>query len=76
MMSDVVDIAQVQAETMLEVKLAPRLETKLSDDEIEIIALKGRDCVDCGLPIPIQRLRAVPLAVRCINCQENWENTR
>ncbi|WP_298668014.1 TraR/DksA family transcriptional regulator [uncultured Haemophilus sp.] len=75
-MSDVVDIAQAQAEAMLEAKLAPRLETKLSDDEIEIIALNGRDCMDCGLPIPVQRLRAVPLAVRCISCQEDWENAR
>ncbi|SUT89849.1 DnaK suppressor protein [[Actinobacillus] rossii] len=72
-MSDVVDIAQAQNEVLLEMQLAPRLETKLSDDEIEIIALKGRDCVDCGLPIPIQRLRAVPLAIRCIQCQEDWE---
>ncbi|MDY5420539.1 TraR/DksA family transcriptional regulator [Actinobacillus porcinus] len=72
-MSDVVDIAQAQNDVLLEMQLAPRLETKLSDDEIEIIALKGRDCVDCGLPIPIQRLRAVPLAIRCIQCQEDWE---
>lgn len=72
-MSDVVDIAQAQNDVLLEMQLAPRLETKLSDDEIEIIALKGRDCVDCGLPIPIQRLRAVPSAIRCIQCQEDWE---
>lgn len=72
-MSDVVDIAQAQNDALLEMQLAPRLETQLSDDEIEIIALKGRDCVDCGLPIPVQRLRAVPLAIRCIQCQEDWE---
>lgn len=72
-MSDVVDIAQAQSDVLLEMQLAPRLETQLSDDEIEIIALKGRDCVDCGLPIPVQRLRAVPLAIRCIQCQEDWE---
>ncbi|QOF68969.1 TraR/DksA C4-type zinc finger protein [Actinobacillus sp. GY-402] len=39
-----------------------------------IIALKGRDCVECGLPIPPQRLRAVPLAVRCISCQQDFED--
>lgn len=28
-----------------------------------------RDCEDCGVPIPIKRLRANPGATRCIDCQ-------
>lgn len=64
----------VEQEQILEQKLAPRPESALSEDEIAIIALKGRDCVECGLPIPPQRLRAVPLAVRCISCQQDFED--
>ncbi|MBI4312255.1 MAG: TraR/DksA C4-type zinc finger protein [Chloroflexi bacterium] len=30
-------------------------------------------CVDCGLPIPFPRLRALPTAVRDIECQRRFE---
>ncbi len=30
-------------------------------------------CEDCGKPIPEARLRAVPGATRCRDCQENFE---
>jgi RNA polymerase-binding transcription factor DksA len=30
-------------------------------------------CVDCRHPIPPERLRAVPEAVRCLNCQRLFE---
>ena len=30
-------------------------------------------CVDCGEPIPSARRRAVPGCVRCIDCQEEFE---
>lgn len=59
-MSDDVDRITEQDEQLLSLQLAPHLESQLSDDEIEQIALSGRDCIECGLPIPIQRLRAVP----------------
>ncbi len=32
-------------------------------------------CVDCQEPIPIQRLRVNPTAVRCVRCQEIYEQT-
>jgi DnaK suppressor protein len=32
------------------------------------------ECVDCGRPIALQRLRAQPHAVRCIECQERHEH--
>ncbi|AAP95120.1 hypothetical protein A6046_03305 [[Haemophilus] ducreyi] len=75
-MSDALDQATEQSERLLELQLAPHLETALSDDEIEQIALSGRDCCECGLPIPIQRLRAYPLAVRCICCQQDHEDNQ
>lgn len=73
-MSDDVDRINEREEQLLALQLAPHLTQKLSDDEVELIALEGRDCIECGLPIPPQRLRAVPLAVRCICCQEEYED--
>lgn len=73
-MSDDVDRIMEQDEQLLSLQLAPHLENQLSDDEIEQIVLSGRDCIECGLPIPIQRLRAVPFAVRCICCQQDYED--
>lgn len=71
-MSDDVDRIMEQDEQLLSLQLAPHLENQLSDDEIEQIVLSGRDCIECGLPI--QRLRAVPFAVRCICCQQDYED--
>jgi DnaK suppressor protein len=31
------------------------------------------ECVDCGGPIELGRLEAVPWAVRCVDCQEAYE---
>ncbi len=33
------------------------------------------ECVECGGPIGEARLRANPVALRCIRCQEVWEKT-
>lgn len=33
------------------------------------------NCVDCGQPIPVPRLKAEPTAERCIQCQEMFEKT-
>lgn len=30
-------------------------------------------CEDCGGAISVGRLRVVPFAIRCTNCQERWE---
>jgi len=32
-------------------------------------------CVDCGRDIAFERLRATPIAVRCIDCQTRHEKT-
>ena len=31
------------------------------------------ECIDCGNPIPYERLAAYPAATRCVACQENAE---
>lgn len=30
-------------------------------------------CEDCGKQIPLQRLRVVPTATRCVDCQRKYE---
>jgi DnaK suppressor protein len=30
-------------------------------------------CADCGIDIPIERLRAQPIALRCVICQTRYE---
>lgn len=30
-------------------------------------------CLDCGEEIGVERLRSLPFALRCRNCQESWE---
>lgn len=34
-----------------------------------------RMCMDCADPIPFQRIMANPEALRCVACQEDWEDT-
>ena len=31
------------------------------------------DCEGCGAPIPTQRRVAMPSAIRCVRCQQNFE---
>jgi len=33
------------------------------------------DCIDCGQPIPFERLKAQPTALRCVPCQSRYEKT-
>lgn len=33
------------------------------------------NCVECGQPIPVERLEARPTASRCQSCQARWEKT-
>jgi phage/conjugal plasmid C-4 type zinc finger TraR family protein len=35
-----------------------------------------RPCIDCGEPIPAARLRALPHALRCIDCAADREAGR
>lgn len=75
-MVDVLDQLSERETTVLALQLAPRLETALCDDEKEALANAGRQCSDCGLPIPKPRLLAYPQAHRCVSCQLDWERGR
>jgi RNA polymerase-binding transcription factor DksA len=57
---------------------------KLRDQEelMAIDAARGRiadgsygECVDCGVAIPFERLRAQPTALRCVPCQARHEKS-
>ena len=54
-------------------------------DQEELMAIeaaRGRmsdgsygECIDCGKPIPVERLKAQPTALRCVPCQTAYEKT-
>ena len=54
-------------------------------DQEELMAIdaaRGRiadgsygECIDCGRPIPVERLKAQPTALRCVACQSRYEKT-
>lgn len=75
-MADELDRTSEREEAFWQQCLAPHLETALSDDEVAAIAQAGRQCSECGLPIPTARLRANPYAHRCVSCQQDWEDGR
>ncbi len=45
-------------------------EEQLFDEKEKVI------CLDCSIRIPAGRLKAVPNAVRCVECKEIWERKR
>ncbi len=63
-MSDIVDIANERAELALHAALTCAMPAPAND-----VAA----CVDCDEPIPRARKAAVPWAVRCIDCQAEYE---
>ncbi len=64
-MSDLVDRANKQQQAWLEAQVRQaRLNAQPTDDT---------ECIDCGEPIGKQRKRAMPSAVRCIQCASKRE---
>jgi DnaK suppressor protein len=37
------------------------------------LAMTSMDCEDCGKQIPKARLKANPMAIRCVPCQTKYE---
>ena len=62
--NDYIDSAMAKAEDLLRGR---RESVKTSNLEI------ARDCCGCGEPINPVRLAALPDAVRCIECQSDFE---
>lgn len=67
-MADLIDNAQALEELHRDAALSNRtLMTSATQED--------RDCIQCGNPIPIERVRAVN-ATRCVGCQERLERRR
>ncbi|MGX2039021.1 TraR/DksA C4-type zinc finger protein [Methylocaldum sp. MU1018] len=71
---DYIDIAQIveecartEALQRLKASLAEK-EQQMTDPECGLVV-----CLDCEAPIPVERLAANPCAVRCIDCQTEYD---
>ncbi|WP_157954931.1 TraR/DksA C4-type zinc finger protein [Ignatzschineria cameli] len=74
-MSDIIDKANELASWQTELALKNMKQKKPGLDPL-IVSENGVDiqlCADCEEEIPPQRLKALPDAVLCIDCQERWE---
>ena len=75
--SDLKDVAASEMQTWLADSQARHASGEL--DEIRAALARIRDgsyglCVDCGDPIDVRRLAAMPAAARCAACQEAREH--
>lgn len=68
--------AQVATERELEFALDEHESAALSVIDAALKRLEADvygDCMDCGAPIPVERLQATPQALRCVGCQGKFE---
>lgn len=74
-MSDIIDKANEQAEWHRQraIKNALKKQPTLSAVFTTVNGEQVQLCADCDTPIPKARLRVLPEAVLCIECQEVWE---
>jgi DnaK suppressor protein len=72
------DMASDDQSTTLDEAEAARDANEASDVEAALLRLDENrygDCMDCGEPIPLQRLLVQPAAARCAACQSAFEMT-
>jgi DnaK suppressor protein len=72
--ADEMDSASTTAEVETHAGLIARAEEKLKFIDEALVRLdagKYGRCLACGELIPLERLRAVPFAAYCVDCQEN-----
>lgn len=63
---DVVDLANSNTETLMSLQIRA--------SRVAVAAVSGvLECQDCGEPIPLKRRQACPGAVRCVDCQRDFE---
>jgi DnaK suppressor protein len=70
--------AQVSTERDLELALDARETSELSAVDAALQRIEDGvygECTDCGVDIPAPRLHAAPEALRCIACQDTYENS-
>ena len=67
---DNVDRADEETRLMLQIHLANQ---RAKSAAVFTPPSEVRYCIDCGEPIPVERLQAMPNAVRCVACQTEHE---
>lgn len=73
-MADLADRSDDAVAAHLERSLAAHRAAALRDEADPALPPGApRDCLDCGMPIPAERLAAVPYTHRCIECQQMAE---
>jgi RNA polymerase-binding protein DksA len=76
---DELDVARSLAEVETAASLIERAEDRLKAIDSALGKLEqGRygECEDCGSEIPIERLRVLPFATRCVYCQDKRNRGR
>ena len=76
--TDIADESISDALADLNVAMIDRHVGELRDIEAAQARIKAREfgaCIECGVPIPVDRLRAYPTAERCFDCQRQREHT-
>jgi phage/conjugal plasmid C-4 type zinc finger TraR family protein len=69
-MADVIDQAQEYDELFRRNALTAHLnKSKMAMPPKRRPARTKRECADCGVSIPVKRLKANPAATRCVACQ-------
>lgn len=74
---DTADVASENSELDLSINLLSRAQVELDEIEQAMERIDQRSygrCDDCGQPIPIARLEAIPTATSCVPCKAKAEN--
>lgn len=72
------DDAVADAAAEMDVAMAIRESQELQSIEAALVRIENGDygeCIDCGSEIAHARLKAYPMAARCLTCQEKHERT-
>lgn len=73
-MADLADRSDAVIAAHLERSLAARRAAVLRDEAGPALPPDApRDCLDCGMPVPADRIAAMPSTHRCIDCQQMAE---
>ena len=74
---DQVDIAYREEEQFRNIRILEtqnHIRKELTRDTVNENTV--RYCIDCGEPIPLERLKAMPGATRCVSCQTAFEKSK
>jgi DnaK suppressor protein len=75
--ADPLDAAQERAEERVRLavlKRSHKTQERVKEALERLVTGRYGLCAVCQEPITVERLRALPFAVRCLSCQELWES--